>query len=798
MGAFDSLSQSLTIPDLWQQEALRALREGFDVVVQAPTGAGKTYVFELFYPALRGQAVFTVPTRALANDKLAEWQRRGWDVGISTGDVARRLDAKVVVATLETQKARLLKRQGPALLVIDEYQMIGDEARGVNYELAIALAPAHTQLLLFSGSVANPQDVVRWLERIGRRATLVSHLQRPVPLEEVDLWALPDRAPTKVRDEWPRLMFNALRAGLGPILLFAPRRKAAEDLARQLAGALPPDRPLSLSLEQRQLAGAHLARLLEARVSFHHSGLSYAQRAGLIEPLAKAGELRVVVATMGLAAGINFSMRSVAITGTGYKAGNFEREVQPDELLQMFGRAGRRGLDDAGYALVTSRPPRLLDARARQLRRSEQVDWPALIAVMQAAVETGADPMAAVGEAAERLFSVQRVLLGVEHAQATGPMPCAIRIDEERARFARRGAVEMLNSEGHWETRPEAKVESPLGEVLVYVAKEGEGKPSPGQWRSALTLPSSIKALGVGSICRLPPVDGVATYGREIILGTRRNAALVLAPMLKKALKAPAVDFTGLETLVLGRVKDWAGGGKLARVFPRGEQLVAQISFAEVRIGAWIDSAGRPLLDPPERRVLPAPCREGVGGNPCPQLCWCQEVAIGVSPAYAWRRLGLIEPDGRPTRRGVMFSFFQHGEGLAIAAALEDGSYPVEELVFDLANLRAGPRFAGDDSHLAGRLAVVCQTAYERADFPGYLEMGVPPDYGAGAGEAVRLLVREGVSRQSLLTESLRMGDLERAVIEWRSLLRQIAGAPGYDWDRWRALKVAVEKALQE
>jgi replicative superfamily II helicase len=66
----------LVIPDLWQQEAVRALQQGKDVVVQAPTGSGKTYIFELLYPTLKTQAVFTVPTRALANDKLSEWRAR--------------------------------------------------------------------------------------------------------------------------------------------------------------------------------------------------------------------------------------------------------------------------------------------------------------------------------------------------------------------------------------------------------------------------------------------------------------------------------------------------------------------------------------------------------------------------------------------------------------------------------------------------------------------------------------------------------------------------------------------------
>jgi hypothetical protein len=70
---------------------------------------GQDFIFELLYPNLKTQAVFTVPTRALANDKLSEWRARGWDVGISTGDVALNLDAKVVVATLETQRGRFLR-----------------------------------------------------------------------------------------------------------------------------------------------------------------------------------------------------------------------------------------------------------------------------------------------------------------------------------------------------------------------------------------------------------------------------------------------------------------------------------------------------------------------------------------------------------------------------------------------------------------------------------------------------------------------------------------------------------------
>src|SRR3974377_540431 len=122
----------VTVPDLWQQQAVAALREGRDVVVQAPTGAGKTLIFELWsnQGKNRGQAIYTVPTRALANDKLAERRARGWEFGTATGRHYDNCGAPVLVATLETQKNRLMQGDGPGLLVVDEYQMLSDIDRG--------------------------------------------------------------------------------------------------------------------------------------------------------------------------------------------------------------------------------------------------------------------------------------------------------------------------------------------------------------------------------------------------------------------------------------------------------------------------------------------------------------------------------------------------------------------------------------------------------------------------------------------------------------------------------------------
>src|SRR5690606_38618559 len=159
--------------------------------------------------------------------------------------------------------------------------------------------------------------------------------------------------------------------------------------AIEVARHLPTPDPLRLTPEQKQLAGDTLARLLKSRIAYHHSGLSYAVRAGVIEPLAKAGQLRVVVATMGLAAGINFSLRSVALAGESYRRDAIEQPLRSDEILQMFGRAGRRGLDETGYVLITANEIRLLEARAAHLSRSGAVDWSALLGLMQSAAEQG-------------------------------------------------------------------------------------------------------------------------------------------------------------------------------------------------------------------------------------------------------------------------------------------------------------------------------------------------------------------------------------------------------------------------
>ena len=818
----------VTVPDLWQQQAVSALREGMDVVVQAPTGSGKTLIFELWsnQGKPRGQAIYTVPTRALANDKLAEWRARGWNVGIATGDLAENLDAPVIVATLETQKNRLIRGDGPTLLVVDEYQMIGDADRGLNYELALALAPPQTQLLLLSGSVSNPQDIVKWFTRLGRRALLVRHDHRPVPLEEVEANNLNYHVPSEIRGYWPRFVAKALAENLGPILIFAPRRQATEVLAAEIARQLPVPNPLTLSLEQKQLVGEHLAKMLKGRVAYHHSGLSYAARAGVIEPLAKAGQLRVVVATMGLAAGINFSLRSVSLAADSYRRDHVEYPLRQDEILQMFGRAGRRGIDEIGYVLVNANGVRLREGTPAHLSRSGLVDWSALLGIMAAAAEQGRDPFTEAVHIQQRLFTTKPIFLGVEESLKNPETPCGLKTDSERARHVRTRAREILNSRGEWEPmptfaeRPVREIRVPAPRVAMSVAMPNDQRPmtneteAPGgcpapsldigqlsighsSFLPALSIPAALEKLGQGALEIISEENGVKTYGRSAtVADALADERVLIAKWIRRLTnwsgRQATLALWNERIVPLVEKKFAAQKTPVLRFEQRGQRIVALLNIADLTMKVPVDSHGVAIYRPVEREVLPEDCAR------CNLMGICRNLNAGIGVAMLWRRLGLVDARGVPTRRGRIVSFFQQEDGLAVAAALEDERFPLDELIYELANLDAGFRFCGEENRWAGRIPLACHRLYGLQTIPGYLENGVPPRYGSGAEKIVANLHKHPLSKSSWVTEFLGAGDIDRIIIEWRSLLRQIGKAPSLDWARWTALQAMAKGILNE
>src|SRR5947207_13056917 len=144
---------------------------------------------------------------------------------------------------------------------------------------------------------------------------------------------------------------------------------------------------------------------------------------------------------------------------------------------------------------------------------------------MHAAKQRGQQPFAAAVELTHSLFSVQRVPLGVEHSLETGPRPCGLWVTDDRARFVRRGMVEMLNSREQWEAKPAAE-NVMFGHAFV---REND------RWRRALAVPRMLDGVGMGNLCRLREQN---RYGRELPVATvLASGEVTLVKWLKKAVR---------------------------------------------------------------------------------------------------------------------------------------------------------------------------------------------------------------------------------------------------------------------
>ena len=198
------------------------------------------------------------------------------------------------------------------------------------------------------------------------------------------------------------------------------------------------------------------------------------------------------------------------------------------------------------------------------------------------------------------------------------------------------------------------------------------------------------------------------------------------------------------------------------------------------------DSLGKALFDPPDRTALPLVSRA------CPELAHDQTVEIVASPAYAWRKLVW---SNRMGSRGCAARFLPGRRGTRRRRRARRGNLSDRRSGFRSCQYPAGPRFAGEDAPLGGRLGALCQRLYERADHPGISRW---------ASRCITAPARrKSFARSSRIrrvatatSDWLRHGDVERALMEWRSLLRHIAAAPALEWDRWMALKSAARELL--
>jgi len=180
---------------------------------------------------------------------------------------------------------------------------------------------------------------------------------------------------------------------------------------------------------------------------------------------------------MGLAAGINFSLRSVGLAAGFVSARPSGAAAQGGRNSANVRARGAAGLDETGFVLVTANELRLLDARACHLSRSGAVDWSALLGLMTAAAQHQRDPFREAVRVQERLFTTKPIFLGVEESLKHPDVPCGFE-DRRRTRPARppsRG--EMRNSRGKWE-RILLSAEKPVREIFVMTGVAENAAPN--------------------------------------------------------------------------------------------------------------------------------------------------------------------------------------------------------------------------------------------------------------------------------------------------------------------------------
>ena len=387
------------VPDPFQVESVEALAHS-DVVVSAPTGSGKTWIaLEAMKKAVaRGErAWYASPLKALSNAMYAQFGQvfGPENVGILTGDRKENTAAPVIVGTTEILRNQLYdamyrgKDLGSGLVILDEAHYLGDEDRGVVWEEVIIYLPVRVRLLLLSATVENADQIARWLKFVrGGQATTIVSEERPVPLYPIFLFPDGELAPLRKDNElFPKVRHHLEKhdakrhrfdpkklppvgqvlaaleeADLLPAIFFLKSR-ADCDGALSLAGGAhlhkDPEKAAELSqvldeftAEYPFLKGHHQIDIVrEKMVAAHHAGHLPHWKL-VVERLMQKGLLKAIFSTSTVAAGVNFPARTVVITQSDRFNGKEFADLKATDLLQMTGRAGRRGMDKIGFCCV--------------------------------------------------------------------------------------------------------------------------------------------------------------------------------------------------------------------------------------------------------------------------------------------------------------------------------------------------------------------------------------------------------------------------------------------------------------
>lgn len=383
--------------DPFQEEAVNQIEQNFSVVVSAPTGTGKTLIADYLITKHLGKGkriFYTAPIKALSNQKYRDFVKDfGWsNVGILTGDVTINHDAPIVIMTTEVYRNMVVKKDSElddlAYVIFDEIHFINDIERGTVWEESIIFSPEHVRFLCLSATIPNAREFSDWIESIKHhKVKVVTWDKRAVPLENLifdgksGLVKLEEFIEKKGKNRYNRTRNRGKRdknshgpthlelisyiknRDFMPLLYFSFSRNSCEKKAKKLskifdfASKKEKQRILEIfnSKIDRNISVFESVRIAKSillkGIGVHHAGLLPALKEAT-ELMFSEGLIKVLYTTETFAVGINMPAKTVCFDSLRKYDGHSFRFLNSKEYFQLAGRAGRRGIDEKGWAII--------------------------------------------------------------------------------------------------------------------------------------------------------------------------------------------------------------------------------------------------------------------------------------------------------------------------------------------------------------------------------------------------------------------------------------------------------------
>ncbi len=411
----------------FQIEAIAAIRGGHNVLVSAPTGAGKTLVAEYAIEdaVVRGKrCIYTAPIKALSNQKYRDFRDDPRiDVGLMTGDVTIHPTARVLIMTTEILRNSIFDNPEHLAeveyVIFDEVHYMDDQERGSVWEESLIFAPHSIRFVCLSATISNVEELGAWLREIrGPDMVVIQSSRRPVPLThqlytarsgvfdfkqlervrkrelrvgEAEFTRGRSRArerrgdrrakrgfdPTEIPSPGP-LLDELFRRGWIPVLVFAFSRKDCERLAyanaerelltmdeRARMEALQEELVRLFQFDRAELEGEIFA-MARRGIGYHHAGMLPMHKE-VVERMFTSGLLKLLFTTETFALGINMPARTVVFHSLRKFDGITFDYLRTRDYMQMAGRAGRQGIDHEGLVFSLLSPKDLVEAPFKRL-----------------------------------------------------------------------------------------------------------------------------------------------------------------------------------------------------------------------------------------------------------------------------------------------------------------------------------------------------------------------------------------------------------------------------------------------